>query len=323
VRRLLARRLWHLGVVVALATTLSFFLIRLAPGDPFSALLENPRVTTQQVDRLRAEYGFDRPLHEQYLQYVSRVARGDLGDSFYHWRPVRTLIAERLPRTLLLMGLALAASFLIGIAIGAVQAWKAGSATDRVLGSIAMFFYSLPDFWLALVVLYVFGYKLGLFPMTMMPAFHLEPVPWWQSLWETAARMAMPVATLALLTSALVARYQRSAMLDVSGRDFVRTARAKGASESRVLLRHILRNALLPIVTLLGLAFPALLAGSVFIERIFSYQGVGFLTVEAIKSSDPELVASLVLLMAVLVSIGNLLADLLYAVVDPRFRTNA
>jgi peptide/nickel transport system permease protein len=323
VRRLLARRLWHLGVVVALATTLSFFLIRLAPGDPFSALLENPRVTTQQVDRLRAEYGFDRPLPEQYLRYVSRVARGDLGDSFYHWRPVRELIAERLPRTLLLMGLALAASFLIGIAIGVIQAWKAGSATDKLLGGIAMFFYSLPDFWLALVVLYVFGYKLGLFPTSMIPPFHLGPVPWWQSLGETAVRMTLPVATLALLTSALVARYQRSAMLDVSGRDFVRTARAKGASESRVLLRHILRNALLPIVTLLGLAFPALLAGSVFIERIFSYQGVGYLTVEAIRSSDPELVASLVLLMAVLVSIGNLLADLLYAVVDPRLRTSA
>ncbi|HSJ63388.1 MAG TPA: ABC transporter permease [Gemmatimonadaceae bacterium] len=322
-RRLLARRLWHLGVVVALATTLSFFLIRLAPGDPFLALLENPRVTPQQVERLRAEYGLDRPLPEQYARYVTRIARGDLGDSFTYWKPVRTLIAERLPRTMLLMGLALTVSFLLGIAIGVIQAWRAGTATDRVLGAVAMFFYSLPDFWLALVVLYVFGYKLDLFPTSMIPAFHLGPVPWWQQLAETAVRLAMPVMTLALLTAALIARYQRAAMLDVSGRDFVRTARAKGASERRVLLRHILRNALLPIVTLLGLAFPALLAGSVFIERIFSYQGVGYLTVEAIRSSDPELVASLVLLMAVLVSIGNLLADLLYAVVDPRMRARA
>lgn len=133
----------------------------------------------------------------------------------------------------------------------------------------------------------------------------------------------MPVGTLALLTTALIARYQRSAILDVSGEDFVRTARAKGVSERGVLFKHIMRNALLPTVTLLGLAFPMLLAGSVFIERIFSYKGIGYLTVEAVKNGDPELVASLVLLMAILVAIGNLIADLLYAVVDPRMRARA
>jgi peptide/nickel transport system permease protein len=323
VRQLLARRLWHMGVVVALATTLSFFLIRLAPGDPFSALLQNPRVSPEHVARLRSEYGFDGPIHHQFAQYVGRIARGDLGDSFTHRRPVRALVAERLPRTLLLMGLALATSFALGIAIGVVQAWRAGTMTDKVLGAVAMVFYSLPEFWLALVVLYVFGYKLDLFPTSMIPAFHLGPVPWWERLGDAATRLTMPVATLTLLTTALVARYQRSAMLDVSGRDFVRTARAKGVSERGVLLTHVLRNALLPIVTLLGLAFPALLAGSVFIERIFSYQGIGFLTVEAVRNGDPELVSSLVLLIAVLVAIGNLLADLLYAVVDPRLRTRA
>jgi peptide/nickel transport system permease protein len=312
-----------MGVVVALATTLSFFLIRLAPGDPFIALLENPRVSPEHVARLRAEYGFDGPIHVQFASYVRRVASGNLGDSFSHRRPVRDLVAERLPRTLLLMGLALVTSFALGIVIGIVQAWRAGSMTDKLLGAAAMFFYSLPDFWLALVVLYVFGYKLDLFPTSMIPAFHLAPVPWWERLGEAAVRLTMPVATLALLTTALVARYQRSAMLDVSGRDFVRTARAKGAGEGRVLVHHVLRNALLPVVTLLGLAFPALLTGSVFIERIFSYQGIGFLTVEAVKNGDPELVSSLVLLMAVLVAIGNLLADLLYAVVDPRLRARA
>jgi peptide/nickel transport system permease protein len=323
VRPLLARRLWHMGVVVALATTLSFFLIRLAPGDPFIALLENPRVSPEHVARLRAEYGFDGPIHVQFASYVRRVASGNLGDSFSHRRPVRDLVAERLPRTLLLMGLALLTSFALGIVVGIVQAWRAGSMTDKLLGAAAMFFYSLPDFWLALVVLYVFGYKLDLFPTSMIPAFHLAAVPWWERLGEAAVRLTMPVATLALLTTALVARYQRSAMLDVSGRDFVRTARAKGAGEGRVLVHHVLRNALLPVVTLLGLAFPALLTGSVFIERIFSYQGIGFLTVEAVKNGDPELVSSLVLLMAVLVAIGNLLADLLYAVVDPRLRARA
>lgn len=322
-RQLLARRLWQTAVVVALATTLSFFLIRLAPGDPFSGLLENPRVSPELATRIRAEYGFDRPVHEQFASYVGRIARGDLGDSFSHWRPVRALIAERLPRTLLLMGLALAASFAIGIAIGLAQARRAGTAFDKALGSVAMFFYSLPDFWLALVVLYIFGYKLDLFPTSMMPAFHLDPVPWWQRLGETAARLTMPVGTLVLLTAAVVARYQRAAVLDVSAREFVRTARAKGVGEGGVMMRHIMRNALLPVITLLGLALPGLLVGAVFIERIFSYQGIGFLTVEAVRSGDPELVSSLVLLTAVLVSLGNLLADILYAVVDPRFRARA
>lgn len=312
-----------MGVVVALATTLSFFLIRLAPGDPFSSLLENPRVSPEHVARLRAEYGFDGPIHKQFAKYVARVARGDLGDSFVHRRPVTALVLERLPRTLLLMSLALVTSFALGILIGVIQAWRAGSRLDRALGGIAVFFYSLPDFWLALVVLYVFGYKLDLFPTSMVPTFYFGSVPLWERLADAAARFVMPVGTLALLTTALIARYQRSAILDVSGEDFVRTARAKGVSERGVLFKHIMRNALLPTVTLLGLAFPMLLAGSVFIERIFSYQGIGYLTVEAVKNGDPELVASLVLLMAILVAIGNLIADLLYAVVDPRMRARA
>ncbi|HUF30737.1 MAG TPA: ABC transporter permease, partial [Gemmatimonadaceae bacterium] len=259
----------------------------------------------------------------QYATYLGRVASGDLGFSFTHWRPVRTLVAERLPRTLLLMGLALTVSFAIGMAVGIVQARVAGSPADKALGAVTLFFYSLPDFWLALVVLYVFGYKLDIFPTSMMPAFHVASLPWWERIGEAAVRLTMPVATLALLTSALIARYQRAAVLDVSGRDFVRTARAKGAGERRVVLRHILRNALLPVITLIGLAVPALLVGAVFVERIFSYQGMGSLTVDAIRNGDPELVASLVLLIAVLVSIGNLCADLLYAVVDPRLRTRA
>jgi peptide/nickel transport system permease protein len=221
------------------------------------------------------------------------------------------------------MSLALVTSFALGILIGVIQAWRAGSRLDRALGGIAVFFYSLPDFWLALVVLYVFGYKLDLFPTSMVPTFYFGSVPLWERLADAAARFVMPVGTLALLTTALIARYQRSAILDVSGEDFVRTARAKGVSERGVLFKHIMRNALLPTVTLLGLAFPMLLAGSVFIERIFSYQGIGYLTVEAVKNGDPELVASLVLLMAILVAIGNLIADLLYAVVDPRMRARA
>jgi peptide/nickel transport system permease protein len=200
-----------------------------------------------------------------------------------------------------------------------VQASRPGSRTDRAISAASLFFYSLPDFWLALVVLYLFTVKIPAFPSGVN--INSPALSWSARSWDTALHMVLPVATLALLTVALVARFQRSAVLEVSHNDYVRTARAKGAGERRVLLRHVLRNAMLPLITLLGLALPALFGGAVFIERIFSWPGMGNLTVGAIASRDYQLVSAIVLVAAVLVSLGNLLADMLYAAVDPRIRT--
>ena len=305
------------------ATTLSFFLIRASPVNPFTALLDNPRLSGEVRERLIAEYGQDRPVLEQFGRYVSRVYSGNLGFSFTHWRPVHTVVAERLPATLILMGLALAASFATGIAIGIAQARRAGAAADRVLGGITLFFFSLPDFWLALVLLYVFGYQLNLVPTGNVLGIDFPYLTWGEQLVLRVQQLVLPVLTLTLLTAALIARHQRGAVLDVARREFVRTARAKGASERLVLYRHILRNALLPVVTLLGLAVPALLTGAVFVERIFGINGMGALTVEAIRNGDAELVSSIVLLVAVMVSLGNLMADVLAALIDPRLREAA
>lgn len=320
-RRLLAARLAQTVIVVLLVTTITFVLVHLAPGDPFTASMEDARVSAEAREAWRRQWGYDRPLAEQYVRYVASVARGDLGFSHWQNRWVRDVLADALPRTLLLMSLALAASFALGMAIGVAQAWRAGRPSDHVLGAISMFFFSMPDFWLASLALLLFAQRLHLLPSGGLEdplAIFMTPGA---RLLDRAAHLVLPVGTLALLTAASVARYQRAAVLDTVSRDFVRTARAKGASERRVLRHHVLRNALLPAITLLGLAFPALLGGAVFVESIFGIPGMGHLAVAAIGARDYALVLACVIVGAVMVSVGGLIAELLAAAADPRLRT--
>ncbi|MBC7789268.1 MAG: ABC transporter permease [Anaerolineae bacterium] len=320
-RRFIARRLLASVAIVFLAATFTFILIHLAPGDPFSAAAENSRITPEIQAQWRAAYALDRPLPEQYFRYIANTAKGDFGYSFSQHRSVGAALADAIPNTLLLMGVALIASFAIGIVLGALQARARGTALDRTLGGVSLFFYSMPDFWVALVMLLIFSVWLGLLPSGGMT----DPLmyDYWgfgRRMQDRALHLVLPVASFTLLVSAAVARYQRSAMLDMADQDFVRTARAKGATERRVVVKHILRNALLPIITLLGLAFPLLLGGSVFIERIFSWPGMGRLAADAILTRDYPLVMAVVIIGSVLVSAGNLLADVLYAFADPRLR---
>ena len=317
----LARRVAQAVAIVFLVATATFFLVHLAPGDPFTQTLESPLISEEVRRAWRAEFGLDRPLPEQYMRYLAMVARGDLGYSLSMRRPVRDALAAALPNTLLLMSLALLASFLVGMGIGIAQARRRGSVTDRVLGGGSLFFFSMPDFWLALVLMMVFAYWLDLLPTGGMfdplRYFALDP---WGRLIDRLRHLVLPVATLTLVTSAVIARYQRAAIVDVSREDFVRTARAKGLDEDRVMLRHVLRNALLPIITLVGLAFPALLGGAVFIEHIFSWPGMGALTVGAIGQRDYHLVTASAIVGSTMVALGSLIADVLYAVADPRLR---
>ncbi|MGI9078610.1 MAG: ABC transporter permease [Gemmatimonadaceae bacterium] len=320
-RRHIARRFLASVAITFLAATFTFALIHLAPGDPFSAAAENARVTPEVQAQWRAAYALDRPLYEQYVRYIANTARGDFGYSFSQHRSVAAALADAVPNTLLIMGIALGASFIIGIVLGALQARAHGTALDRVLGGVSLFFYSMPDFWLALVMLLVFSVWLGLLPAGGMT----DPLmyDYWgfgRRMQDRALHLVLPVTSFTLLVSAAVARYQRAAMLDIAEQDFVRTARAKGASEGRVAVKHILRNALLPIITLFGLAFPLLLGGSVFIERIFSWPGMGRLAADAILTRDYPLVMAVVIIGSVLVSAGNLMADVLYAIADPRLR---
>jgi peptide/nickel transport system permease protein len=319
-RWLLGRLLQAVGVVLIVAT-LTFVLLHLAPGDPFAGTLDDPRVSEAVRQRMRAQFGLDRPIHEQYLRWIASAARGDLGWSLSLNRPVRDVMLDALPNTLLLMGVALAGSFLVGVLAGVYSAMRRGSLGDHLSRGVLLFVYSIPDFWLALMAMLVFAVWLRAAPVSGMvdPVMHgyLGPM---DRLLDRLQHLWLPAGTLVLLGAASIARHQRAAMLDVTGEDYVRTARAKGLSESRVVWRHAFRNALLPVITILGLALPALVAGAFFVEKIFAWPGMGYTIVRAISMRDYHLVTAGAVVIAAMVAVGNLLADLLYLAADPRLR---
>jgi peptide/nickel transport system permease protein len=321
VLRFLGRRLAQAAVIVAFVATISFALIHLAPGDPFSAVMDNPNVSETVRQTLRAQYGFDRPLPEQFARYVGRLAHGDLGWSFSHDRTVLEVLGSALPNTLLLMGVALFGSFGLGILIALVQVAKRGTPTDHVLSGVTLLLLSMPDFWLAILALLAFTYWLPIFPVggAVDPVMH-EYMGFGARVFDRLRHLILPAATLTVLAAGVVARYQRGALLDVLPADYIRTARLKGLTERQILRRHALRNALLPIITLIGLSFPALLTGAFFIEKIFAWPGMGLAVVNAIGTRDYPLVVGGVIIGSVMVTLGSLVADLLYAWADPRVR---
>ena len=320
--RYLLRRAVHAAAVVLAAATLTFALLHLAPGDPLSSTLEHPGVSDAVRQRLRATYGLDRPLGEQYVRYVAAVARGDLGQSFSLRRPVAAVLIDALPNTILLVGVTLLLSFALGVALGVYQAVRRGSAGDRVGGAVALVFYSLPDFWLALVAVLLFARWLPLFPAggSVDPVLH-DYLDFWGRVGDRLRHLALPALTLTVLTTAAIARHQRAALLEVMGEDFARTARAKGVGPRAVVWRHLLRNAVAPTITLLGLALPALVGGSAIVERVFSWPGIGLLAVTAIGARDYPLVTGAAIVASAAVAAGSVLADALHALVDPRLRT--
>lgn len=304
-----------------LVTTVTFVLVHLAPGDPISAALDRPGVTDAIRQQWREAYGLDRPLGEQYLRWLGNVMRGELGHSFSFRRPVRDVIADALPRTLLLVGLAMLLSFAIGIVVAVLQAERPQGQRDRWLGRVLLLLYSVPDFWLALVVLLVFAYRLQLLP----PSGLVDPVmydylPLSGRIVDRLKHLVLPVGTLTLLSTALISRHQRSALLEVLPTDWMRTAVAKGLSPRAALRRHALRNALIPTITLAGISLSALAAGSVFVEKVFSWPGMGLLTANAIGARDYPLITASVLITSIAVALGTLLADVATAAADPRIR---
>ncbi|HYS69055.1 MAG TPA: ABC transporter permease [Gemmatimonadaceae bacterium] len=319
--RYIARRLLQAAVIVAIVAAITFALIHIAPGDPFSAVMDNPNVSEQVRETLRSQYGLDRPLPEQFVRYVGALAHGELGWSFSHDRPVREVLGSALPNTLLLMGVALIASFGLGILVALVQVARRGSIVDHVLSGISLLFFSMPDFWLAILALLALTYWLPIFPVggAVDPVMH-EYLGLGGRIADRLRHLALPAITLTLLATASVARYQRAALLDVLPADFIRTARLKGLTEREILRRHALRNALLPIITLIGLSFPALLTGAFFVERIFAWPGMGYAVINAISTRDYPLVVGGVIIGSIMVTLGSLLADLLYVWADPRLR---
>lgn len=320
-RRYLAARLLQALGVVAFVTTFAFVVVHLAPGDPIASTLERPNITDAVRDQWRVAYGLDRPVGEQYVRWVVNAARGDLGYSFSHRRPVRDVFADAMPNTLLLSGVALVLSFAIGIAVGLLQAERPGSGRDRWLGRILLVLYSVPDFWLALVVLILFAYRLPLFPPGgMTDSVMYEYLSPGAKLVDRIQHLVLPALTLAVLTAAGIARFQRGALLAVLPSDWMRTALAKGLSWRAAVRRHAFRNALLPTITLFGLSFPVFASGAIFVEKVFSWPGMGLVVVNGIAARDYPLVTAGVMVVSVVVAAGALLADVAVAAADPRIR---
>jgi peptide/nickel transport system permease protein len=316
----LVRRLAASIAIVFTVITLTFFIVHLARGSPCRLGQERP-LPPEVCDSLRQRFGLDEPLWVQYVLYLRQLARGDLGDSLTQNRHVADALADALPLTFTLALAALLIDFALGLALGIYQAARERRFVDIGLGNLALFLNSMPTFWLGLVLLLVFAQRLRWFPIggaidpVLCPRID-SPYCVLNFLWH----LALPALTLGLVGAAATARYQRAAMLDVIRQDYVRTARAKGLGEHRVLLVHALRNALLPFITLLGLSFPFLLTGAVLIENVFSWPGMGQLAVQAISQRDYPVVTAAALVASGMVVLGNLLADVLYAGADPRIR---
>ena len=316
----LVRRVAASVAIVFAVVTITFFLMALAPGEEMLGPDER-QVDPQVRAELRRQFGLDKDPVTRYFSYLGQLARGNLGVSFALHRPVADALAEAIPNTLLLAGAALFVDFLLGLALGIYQALRVHRLPDVLLGNVTLFLYSVPTFWLGLILLLVFGAWLRWFPVAGMSDPILCPnVGSFYCMMDRLWHLALPALTLGFVGAAGTARFQRAAMLEVAGQDYIRTARAKGASERRVVLRHQLRNALLSFITLFGLAFPFLLTGAVLIETIFAWPGMGRLATDAILRRDFPVVNAAVLLASTLVVGGNLLADVLLAAADPRLR---
>lgn len=313
-------------ILLWLVVTITFVLVRAAPGDP-AELLVAPSASASDIARARTELGLDAPVIVQYARWMGRVVSGDLGESIALRRPVSAVLADALPLSLGLGLLSIALTFVLGIAIGMVQAARRGTRLDTALTVVTTSVYAAPSFWLALSLVAVFTYgasRLGLPPALRLPAFGLRD-PAGQLSGAAAAidlvrHLVLPVTVLAAIGAAGIARYARSAVVDVLGADHVRTARAKGAGRRSVYLRHVLRNALPPLIVLLALSLPGVIAGSVFVESVFALPGMGRAMLGAIAARDYPVILGATVLYAALVIGANLLADLVLPLVDPRRR---
>lgn len=306
--------------------TVTFFIVHLAPGDPMDVYLDKRYrrdVDPQVIELLRKKYGLDQPLPVQYVKWIGNLARGDLGESFRYRRPVVSLLAERIPYTLQLTLLALLFDVLIGITLGIISAVKQYSTVDKTVTLGSLVIYSIPGFWLAVMLVLVFAVNLGWLPTSQARSLDYELLSTLGKILDRLWHLVLPVFVLGVASAAGTARYMRNQLLEVLSEEYVVAARARGLAETSVILKHALRNALIPIVTLYGLALPFLLGGAVLIEEVFAWPGMGLLAVEAIGGRDYPIILATSMMAAVLVVVGNLLADITYALVDPRISFDA
>jgi peptide/nickel transport system permease protein len=316
-RRSLAGLAVVLGVVI-----MTFLLLHAAPGDPVDLLL-GPTGTVEQRAAQREVLGLDRPLASQFATWLGRFARGDWGRSIAQGRPVAQVLGAAWPATVRLVGLSLLLSYLLGIALGALQAARSGSRTDTALSVTSVTLFAMPGYWLGLMLVLVFTYWarwLPAFGSAGFDADYLSGAGWFV---DRMRHLALPLVTLTLIGIGGAARFVRGTMIETLSQPFITTARAKGLTPRQVVVHHALRNALTPVVTLLGMSLPALFSGAVFVEAVFAWPGVGRILVEAVQARDYPVVMAATTVSAVLVVAGNILAELLAAWLDPRVRSTS
>ena len=313
----LARRLIQAVPLILVIILINFFLIHAAPGDPVDVLVGSMEATEEYIAQLRAEFGLDQPLVVQFGRYLAKMLQFDLGYSLRFREPVLDLILSRLPATLLLMGTALVVSSLLGILLGAVAARRPYSLTDHGATFVALAGYSMPVFWLGQLLLLLFSLQLNWFPSQGMYSLRAPREGWGRAL-DVAHHLALPALTYSVYHLALIYRLTRVKMQETLALDYVTTARAKGVSEGRVVYVHALRNAVLPVVTVIGLNFGFMLAGSVLTETVFAWPGMGRLLYEAIGARDYPVLMGLFTCLSLMVIGANVVTDLIYALIDPR-----
>lgn len=310
--RYLLRRAGQALVVLVGAAILVFMLLQIVPGDPVRSAM-GTRFDPDVYVELRAASGLDRPLHEQLIRYLSHAAVGDFGISFRNRQPVFDIIVERLPATISLGVAALIVALLISFPLGILSAIRRGSLIDHVARVGSQIGISIPDFWLGILLILLFTTTLGLLPPSGYVPLTEDPLEWLR-------HVIMPALTVGLISGSIMTRFIRSATLESNSQDYARTARAKGLSEPLVLRDHVVRNAMVPIVTVAGIQLASLLAGVIVVEVIFAWPGLGRLTYDAVLARDYTVVQGAVLLVAAIFLAANLVVDLLYAIIDPRIR---
>lgn len=318
--RFIIRRLLGLIPLILGISFIVFALLNLVPGSPADNIPRSPQIRPEDFERVRQNLGLDQPWPERYFIWLSNALQGDFGNSFITYTPVKMMISDQLPNTLVLSMTSLLLALVVSIPLGVYCAVNRNSLVDRVVTIVATAFSSIPTIWLGLMMILLFSVKFKEWGLPYLPTSGVRNLREADSFTDRLEHLILPATALALLSLADWTRYIRSQMLEVIRQDYVRTAYAKGLKDRIVLMRHAFRNALLPLVTLVGLTIPGLFGGALIIENIFAYPGIGQLTVTSLQRSDYSVAMACVMMLAILTVIGNLIADVLYGILDPRVR---
>jgi peptide/nickel transport system permease protein len=316
-RQFLIKRLLVTIPTLLAISIIIFGILALAPGDPLGEFASNPAITAEVRENIRKSLGLDQPSYIRYFKWFGSFLRGDMGYSFNSRSPVAELLWQRLPTTLLIVGTAYILGLLIAFPLGIISAVKRYSATDQIITTIAFLGFSIPPFFTGLLFIIIFSVQLGWFPFIFNSTLQITN---WQSFLEQVKQSIMPISVLALYHSAILMRFIRSAVLDELPQEYVTTALSKGLSKFAVIKNHVLRNALIPVVTLIALDIPAIFTGALVTEQVFRVPGIGALLIDSIYRSDTPVVMAITFIYAILIVLFNLIADVVYAVLDPRVK---